>query len=106
MKNITWNDIIKEFERAPRDVSTVPTTKAVGKWFYVSTSKDDVLVSSGKNHSNVSKISVARKLNRYELEDMIDLYLRRKSGESVSRIAAEKTVNQVYWYGIFNEMGV
>ena len=40
-----------------------------------------------------------------ELPEIFKLYLRRKQGESVSREATALTVNQVYWYGIFSELG-
>ncbi len=35
---------------------------------------------------------------------MLDLYMRRTKGEAISREATELTRNQVYWYGIFNDI--
>ena len=60
----------------------------------------------GKIHNNISKISSPRRLNPEEAEEMLDLYHRRCKGERVSQLAQEITVNQVYWYGIFAELGL
>ena len=97
--------IFKEFKDNPRDVITMPKN-GVGKWFYVYVKKESVYIEGGKIHNNISKISSARRLNPEEAEEMLDLYHRRCKGESVSQIAQEITVNQVYWYGIFAELGL
>ena len=41
-----------------------------------------------------------------EIEDIYELYIRRKQGHAVSKQAADVTRNQVYWYGIFSDMGI
>lgn len=104
MTNV-YSIILNEFYENPRDVITVPK-KGTGKWFYVYARNNSVYVEGGKNHSNVSKISSPRKLNINETEKMLDLYRRRCKGESVSQLATETTQNQVYWYGIFAELGL
>lgn len=106
MNNLIWERIIESFINAPRDVITVPTNKSSGKWFYVSIQDGNVCIQSGREHANPSVIMGTRKLNRLELTDMLDLYNRRKNGECISKEASDKTVNQVYWYGIFNELGL
>ena len=41
-----------------------------------------------------------------EIEEIYELYIQRKQGHSVSNQAANVTMNQVYWYGIFSDMGL
>lgn len=106
MNNLVWEKIIESFINNPRDVITVPINKSVGKWFYVTVREGNVCIESGREHSNPSLIKGTRKLNRLELTDMLEFYNRRKNGESISQEATERTVNQVYWYGIFNELGL
>lgn len=99
-----WESLICEFSKNPRDVKTVPVVQREPKWFYVSAVNDMLYVESGRTHSNKSNISIGRSLNKQKLESMLDLYHRRKRGETVSAQAKQTTVNQVYWYGIFAEM--
>ena len=106
MKSITWSEILNSFEMAPRDVSTAPIRNSAGKWFYVYVKDCKVCIESGREHDNSSNIKTVRILNPDELEDMLVLYERRRNGESVTYEAVERTVNQVYWYGIFRELGV
>ena len=45
-------------------------------------------------------------LEKYKFDMMLSIYNRRKSGEQVSQDAGAITHNQVYWYGIFADMGI
>ncbi|MBO4982905.1 MAG: hypothetical protein J6D23_02515 [Clostridia bacterium] len=101
-----WNKIVSEFKTNPRDVSTFPMKNTTPKWFYVYVMSGNVYVESGRFHKNVSSIKGTRKLNNEELDEMLILHRRRKRGESVSQEATQRTVNQVYWYGIFKEIGL
>lgn len=99
------NEILKSFTDNPRDVHTCPTCSRTPKWFFVSVSGRNVIISESKANINSSKLKTNRLLNFNELPEIFKLYLRRKQGESVSREATALTVNQVYWYGIFSELG-
>ena len=101
-----WNEIVNSFNKRPRDVATSPINNSVPKWFYVFVSNGNVCIESGRTHKNVSSVKGTRRLNRAEFEDMLVLHHRRNRGEAVSQEAAQRTVNQVYWYGIFNELGL
>ena len=99
------NEILKSFTDNPRDVHTSPTRSCTPKWSFVSVSERNVIISESKANINSSKLKTNRLLNFNELPEIFKLYLRRKQGESVSREATALTVNQVYWYGIFSELG-
>ena len=78
---------------------------------------DDLLnVSVDLSDYQVKYLEIVRKLSSVEpqihtlsekeIEDIYELYIKRKQGHSVSVQAAAITMNQVYWYGIFNDMGL
>lgn len=100
-----WRSIVDSYSKTPRDVQTIPT-KGNGIWFYVSSKNDKVYISKAKQHTPSSQIQGARLLDWHKCEIMLELYQRRKSGEPVSQEAAAATRNQVYWYGIFKDMGL
>ncbi len=104
-KKFSWDTIVKEYSKNPRDVKTVPL-KTDGRWFFVSVQDRDVYITNAKNHSVSSKISQPRKLDKENFNTMLSLYNKRKKGEPVSKTAANTTQNQVYWYGIFADMGI
>lgn len=99
------NEILKSFTDNPRDVHTCPTRNSAPKWFFVDIRNGKIVISESKTHINSSKLKTNRILNSNELPEIFNLYLRRKHGESVSKEATALTVNQVYWYGIFSELG-
>lgn len=99
------NEILKSFSDNPRDVHTCPMRSSTPKWFFVSTQSGRIVISESKAHMNSSRLKTNRILNSSELSEIFNLYLRRKRGESVSKEATDLTVNQVYWYGIFSELG-
>lgn len=99
------NEILKSFSDNPRDVHTCPMRSCMPKWFFVSISNGSIVISESKAHMNSSKLKTNRILILGELPKIFNLYLRRKRGESVSKEATALTVNQVYWYGIFSELG-
>ena len=104
-EKMIWNEIVLSYASNPRDVKTVPM-KREGIWFYVYAENDNIYVENARNHSNSSKIKVRRKIQKEELEDMISLHNKRRKGVSVSKEAIEITYNQVYWFGILNDMQI
>lgn len=105
-QTVSWSDLVRSFSEKPRDVVTVPTTNRAGKWFFVSAVNGKIVVKNAKTHAESSEIKGKRPLRPEELDAMLDLYYRRKKGESVSAEATSVTVNQVYWYGIFADLGL
>ena len=105
-KKVTWNDLVCSYSKNPRDVVTVPTTNRAGKWFFVSAVNGKIVVKNATAHAESSQIKGKRTLRSEELEAMLDLYHRRQKGEGVFAEAASTTVNQVYWYGIFSDLGL
>ncbi len=103
--NDLWNQIVNEFAENPRDVQTKPKGNRMPLWFYVSCKNGNVQISSGRTHDNKSNIRALRTLKKEEIEDIFTLYLRRKNDENVSFEATQTSQNQVYWYGIFAELG-
>ena len=102
---IEWRDIINSYLNNPRDVKTVPLDRE-GKWFHVYADNDDLYIGIAADHSNTSNISQIRKLDKDKFEVMLDIYHRRMKGEQVSKEATNTTQNQVYWYGIFNDLNL
>lgn len=102
-----WEEIIKSFSDNPRDVKSVPVTKRTPVWFYVYVENGKLYVESAKEHILGSKISKRRMLSPENkmCETMFNIYQRRKRGEPVSGEATATTLNQIYWYGIFADMG-
>ena len=101
---ISYFDLVNNLSVNPRDIITNPLNHRSGKWFYAYIDKGQIFVTVAKEHSPKCSISTPRVLLEKELEDIYKLYLLRKQGHSVSQKAAEVTRNQVYWYGIFNDI--
>jgi len=102
----TYNQLLEDFSENPRDICTVPLTNKEPVWFYVFTKNGALFVDKAKFHNNSSSIVKSRELKETECSAMLDIYHRRQKGEAVSRVAAEITRNQVYWYGVFSELGL
>ncbi len=103
---ISYVELVNNLSDNPRDISTKPITNRVGKWFYAYVEDGNVIVDAAREHTPKCSISKPRILFEREMEDIYGLYLLRKQGHSVSRQAADITMNQVYWYGIFDDMGL
>lgn len=103
---ISYLELVNSFINNPRDVITNPTIKKSGKWFYVYVEKGRIVVDVAKEHIPKCTMSKSRILWEKEFEDIYALYIQRKQGISVSKQASETTRNQVYWYGIFSDMGL
>ena len=102
---LTWHTICNSFVQNPRDVITVPKNKK-GKWFFVCAEKDGIFIESAKEHNDSCRIKGRRRLEENKLESMLNIYYKRLNGESVTKEAAKVTFNQIYWYGIFAELGL
>ena len=102
-----WNKIVKSYLKHPRDVQTQPITNRTARWFYVYVEDGKLYVDSARGKEPSSHITQKRLLAEKDeiCNIMYDIYLRRKKGEHVSAEATAITVNQVYWYGIFADMG-
>lgn len=101
---MTWQTVYESFQRNPRDVRTTPKTNRTPLWFFVYAENGDLYIENAKNHSNSSKITQKRKLDKNNFEKMMHLSDRRDRGFSVSKEARSVTVNQVYWFGIFHDL--
>lgn len=105
--DISWANIVEEYTNNPRDVITIPTDDARdGIWFYVHTEKGNVYITDAEFHTESSRVSNPIKLQEKHFEDMLSLYRRRKNGESISQEAKNVSFQQVYWYGIFADLGI
>jgi hypothetical protein len=104
-KKITWEEIVTSYKKHPRDVITVPLRKS-GIWFYVYVENDNVYIENAKNHTSSAKLKCRRTLEKCKLDAMLSIHYRRKNGEAVTQEAIDTSYNQVYWYGIFSDMGL
>lgn len=95
-----WNKMLQELAKNPRDIQTAPL-QGKGIWFYAESDGNSIKISRSKSHTPSVQVKDYRRLNESQYDKMLELYLRRKNGESVSREAAKSTFNQVYWYGLF-----
>ena len=103
---IKYHDIINHLADNPHDIATKPITNRSGKWFYAYVESGRVIVADAKEKTPRCSISKPRVLPENEIVEIYDLYLKRKQGHPVSEQAGAVTMNQVYWYGIFNDMGL
>ena len=95
--------IMDSYSRGPRDVHTIPL-QGNKIWFYVCAENGELYISKARHHANSSQVRGQRRMDKQNCEAMLALYRRRKQGESVSMEASATTQNQVYWYGIFDDM--
>ena len=102
-----WEEILKSYTTNPRDVHTQPLAKRTALWFYVYVEEGKLYVDRAKNNEPSSSLSKRRMLSSSseKCDIMYDIYKRRKAGEAVSKEATGITVNSIYWYGIFADMG-
>lgn len=103
---IKYDVLVDDLKRNPRDISTRPLTNKTGRWFYAYVEDEQIKVMPSKRKEPKSSISKPRTLRRIECEKLYDLYIQRKQGKPVSKEAGAITVNQVYWYGIFADIGL
>ena len=104
-KMVNYDNLVNSLSSNPRDIVTVPVNNRKGKWFYAFVKNETIFVTMSKEQQPKCLIKMPRPLKREECGDLYDLYLRRKRGEHVSGEATAATRNQVYWYGIFSDMG-
>lgn len=103
---MTYRDLANEFQRTPRDVHTVPITNKPPLWFYVHTENGVIYVTSAESHTPSSRIMYPIKLNETEYDTIYAIYQKRKQGKPVSSEATKATRAQVYWFGVFSEIGL
>ena len=103
---MTYIDIVNSFLKRPRDVHTVPIRRNKELWFYVFEENGIVYVKSALEHKPSSNITKQRRLDPEHFDSMIEIYRRRCCGDKVSQEAGKITMCQVYWYGIFAELGI
>ena len=100
-----YRRIVSEFIRNPRDVCTVPIKSENRKWFYVFVENNCLYVEAARISVPKSVVK-KRMLPETECNDILAIYHRRCAGEQVSAEAQACTRSQVYWYGIFAELGL
>ena len=103
---IRYLDIVSYLAHNPHDIITNPIAKRTGRWFYAYVENGRAVVATARKHTPKCSISKPRVLPEKEISEIYELYLKRKQGYSVSAQAAAITMNQVYWYGIFYDMGL
>lgn len=103
---ITYRDLVNSYRANPREIPTAPINGNDSKWFYVYEQRDTIYIASGREHTNVCCVNPDRRLKPSEFSAMLDIYYRRKKGEPVSKEATQQSINQSYWFGIFNAMEV
>ncbi len=101
---MTWQIIYNSFKENPRDVKTNPQRNNAPRWFYVYAQGCDIFIDTARAHSNSSKITQRRPLDKCNFEKMLELNDKRNRGFSVSSEATDITRNQSYWYGIFRDI--
>jgi len=103
---MTYKEMITSYTQNPRDVHTIPMMDKPQIWFRVYVENWTVYVDRAQNHTPSSRMKNCQKLKEDELESMLEIYNKRKRGISVSQEAKEVTWCQVYWYGIFSDLGL
>ena len=104
-KTISYRALLDEYFAHPRDVCTVPLDHREPKWFYVYAEFGNLYVEVARTHGNSSSLKKRALLKEAQFDAMLDIYRRRLAGEPVSREAESVTFQQVYWYGVFSDMG-
>lgn len=100
-----YQDLVSSYSQEPRDVHTIPL-RGNPIWFFTYVDKGFVYVKPAHSKTPSSQIRTPRKLNPTEFDTMLELYHQRNKGRRVSDDATRATQNQVYWYGIFHDMGI
>ncbi|MBQ7376356.1 MAG: hypothetical protein IJW52_05695 [Clostridia bacterium] len=96
MNNLTWESILISFTENPRDV----LTRKNGVWFYTFGDGKNVYVEAGKNHKNCSKITIRRRLDCENFENIFYMYVNNTPRSDLLEI----TRNSSYWFGIFSDL--
>ena len=105
IKKTTWEEMVSSYSKNPRDVITVPKNQK-GIWFYVHTENGEVFITDAEYHAESSRVRKPIKLKKDEFEAILKIYKRKKRGEAVYQEGKKITYQQVYWYGIFADMGI
>lgn len=103
---LTYKEIVDSYLANPRDVITKPIINRAGKWFHVSSRDGKIMIETALFETPKCSISKTRILAEKELPIIYELYCKRKKGVAISKEAIDSTRNQVYWYGIFNDLNM
>ncbi len=102
-----WHKTIRAFSTTEIELHTQPKQRnRKPLWFAVYSDGNTIYVSRAKDHTPSSEISHPRRLTYSEFNKIYPIYLKRKTGSSVSREAAIISHNQVYWYAIMEYCGL
>ena len=103
---MTYKEAALDYLNNPRDVHTVLKDGSIGHWFYVHTENGVIYVTPAESHTPSSRITYPIRLNETEYDTIYAIYQKRKQGKPVSSEATKATRAQVYWFGVFSEIGL
>ena len=96
MKHLTARSIVNSFTNNPRNV----LTRKNGVWFYAWGDGENVYIESGRDKARCSKITVRRRLDLNNFEQVYEMYLLGSPRSEVCDV----TQNSSYWFGIFEDL--
>ena len=96
MQDLTWEVILKSFAQNPRDV----ITRQNGVWFYTYVDGKNIYIETGKDHTNASKLTMRRRLDKENFETIYDMYVNHVPRSKIRAV----TLNSSYWFGIFSDL--
>ena len=103
---MTYKDAALNYLNNPRDVHTILKDGSIGHWFYAHTENGIIYATPAEKHSPSCSMSHPVKIKEDQFNNMLVLYHRRLAGDKVSKEATDQTRAQVYWYGLFNDLGL
>ena len=99
-----WDKIKSYLRNNKTEFHTVPKDNRQPVWFSAVTEGDVVVIDKAVVNTPSSKLNYSRKLTFKDFQKIYPIYLKRESGQSVSKEATEATVNQVYFFSIIKHI--
>ena len=99
-----WDKIKSYLRNNKTEFHTVPKDNRQPVWFSAVTEGDVVVIDKAVVNTPSSKLKYSRKLTFKDFQKIYPIYLKRESGQSVSKEATEATVNQVYFFSIIKHI--
>ena len=102
LKYLTWEILYDSFAKNPRNIKTHPLSKAMPKWFYAYSNGSAICIENARGKQPSCALTATRKLEHDKFTEVYEIYLRRETGDSVSKEITKITQQSSYWYGVIN----
>lgn len=101
---LRYEDLVRSFEKNPRNLQTYTKEKTKANWFYVYVDAGEIYIDQSKLLGLTSNIQSKRHLASKEFSPMFELYIRREQGAKIAVQARTTSRNASYWFAVIHSV--